>query len=103
MNGTSVLRDSAELKISIELVQPIAERAHVYRRSIVRWRTLLDKKVEDDFKNLNRSSHQHPVSSPNSKHATQKHRQRVSLPVNVPKQLPMAKLVISVHRTGFLH
>ena len=72
-----MLRDSAELKISIELVQPIAERAHVYRRSIVHWRTLLDKKVEDDFKNLNRSSHQHPVSSPNSKHATEA--QRVSL------------------------
>ena len=45
-----MLRDSAELKISVELVQPIAQRAHVYRRSIVRWRTLLDKKVEDDFK-----------------------------------------------------
>ena len=96
-----MLRDSAELKISIELVQPIAERAHVYRRSIVHWRTLLDKKVEDDFKNLNRSSHQHPVSSPNSKHATEA--QRVSLPVSVPQQLPMAKLVISVHGAGFLH
>ena len=78
-----MLRDSAELKISTKLVQSTAERAHIYRRSIVHWRTLLDKKVEDDFKNLHRSSHQHPVSSPNSKHATQKHRQRVSLPVSV--------------------
>ena len=64
-------RDSAELKISIEsyanqLLQAIAERAHVYRHSIVCWRTLLDKKVEDDFKVNTDGTKSQPIDSPTS-------------------------------------
>ena len=47
-------------------VQSFAEGAHVYRRSIVRRRTFLDKKVEDDFKvNADRTKSQ-PIELPAS-------------------------------------
>ena len=84
-----MLRDSAELKISNELVprlvQPIIERAHVYRPSIVRWRTLLDKKVEDDFKiSTDRDTNiQSQVPIVNTPHRSSLEAQRVSLPVSV--------------------
>ena len=55
-------RDSPKLKISIKLVQPIAQRAHFYRCSIVHWQTLLDKKV-DDFKVNTDGTKSQPIES----------------------------------------